>query len=59
MDLEQTREKYFSPWRLGQLIVNFQQWVARKKKIDLFYVEDEQFNAYFKEFIECYGKEVR
>lgn len=36
--------------RFGQLMSNFGTWLKINKKIDIFYIEDEDFLTYFNEF---------
>lgn len=38
--------------RIGQLFINFERWCKLVKNIhDIFYIEDEEFLLYFKEYI--------
>ena len=36
--------------RFGQTMSNFERWLKINKKIDIFYIEDEDFLTYFIEF---------
>ena len=38
--------------RIGQLMVNFEQWLKDKKGIDLFYLEDVRFVPLMEEYLE-------
>lgn len=39
-----------SELRFGQTMSNFERWLKINKKIDIFYIEDEDFLTYFIEF---------
>lgn len=43
--------KHFPDWRFCQLMMNFISWLQR----DPFYLEDDTFLEYFKEFCEAVG----
>lgn len=45
----------FSDWRFGQLISNFTRYMATNHGIDVFFLEEDKFIEYFKEF--CGRKE--
>lgn len=40
----------FPDLRFGQLIFNFGEWLHKEKKIDIFYLEEDDFIKYFKEY---------
>lgn len=40
----------FPDLRFGQLIDIFKSWLANDKGIDIFYIEEDEFMKYFKEF---------
>lgn len=37
--------------RFGQLIYNFTKWLKEEKQQDLFYIEDDKFIEFFKEYM--------
>lgn len=46
----------FPDWRFGQVMTVFEQWVrVNKGSFDLFYLEEDRFLEYFKEFCEVIG----
>ena len=46
----------FPDWRFGQVMTVFEQWVrVNKGRYDLFYLEEDTFLEYFKEFCEVIG----
>ena len=40
----------FPDLRFGQLISNFFEWLKHEKGIDVFYLEEDDFMKYFKEY---------
>jgi hypothetical protein len=40
----------FPDIRFGQLIFNFSAWLKNDKKIDIFFLEEDDFIKYFKEY---------
>jgi len=45
-------EEPFTDWRFGQLMCNFMGWVYQVKQRDAFFLEEDQFIQYLKEYIE-------
>lgn len=51
--LQDYHVKYFSQIRFGQLMSNFNTYMSEKyKNIDLFYLENDEYLTYFKEYVE-------
>ena len=48
--LREIHKTKFPDWRFGQLMSNFFGWKKKKKKIDLFFPEEDKMLEYFKEF---------
>lgn len=44
--------KNYPDWRFGQFMLNFMDWYALKYKKDVFYLEEDRFLKYVKEYIE-------
>lgn len=44
-------KKSFPDWRFGQLCSNFFGWLASKKKMDLFFPEEDEMIEYIKEYV--------
>ena len=42
----------FTDWRFGQFMCNFIGWVYQVKQRDAFFLEEDQFIQYLKEYIE-------
>ena len=42
-------------WRFGQLIDNFFSWVISKRKIDIWFIEDNEWLKLIKEYFTIYG----
>ena len=51
-DLCYYHKKYFPDWRFGQLCSNFFGWLFEKKRIDLFFPEENEMLEYMKEYCE-------
>lgn len=46
----------FPDWRFGQVMDNFESWVrTNKSQGGIFYLEEDRFLEYFKEFCEAVG----
>ena len=41
---------YFPDWRFGQLISNFFGWIYSEKKRDIFFPEEDEMIALFREY---------
>lgn len=48
-------KKHFPDWRFGQLCSNFFGWLMQEKRVDLFFPEEQQMIAYFREYCEKMG----
>ena len=51
-EMKEIHKKEFPNWRFGQLCSNFFGWLMQKKKVDLFFPEEEDMIEYFREFAE-------
>ena len=40
----------FPDLRFGQMVFNFSEWLKLDKNIDIFYLEEDEFVKYFKEY---------
>lgn len=49
-ELKTIHKESFPDWRFGQLCSNFFGWLMSEKKIDLFFPEEKDMIAYFREF---------
>ena len=49
-EVAQIWQDTFPDWRFGQFITNFENWVRRTKRIDLFYVEESEYLEYLNEY---------
>ena len=49
-ELKKIHKKYFPDWRYGQLCSNFFGWLYDKKKMDLFFPEEDKMIEYFREY---------
>ena len=50
-ELKSIHKKHFPDWRFGQLCSNFFGWLMSKKKMDLFFPEEDQMIKYFREYV--------
>ena len=49
-EIRRIHKEKFPDWRFGQLMSNFFGWLYDKKKIDLFFPEEDEMMKYFKEY---------
>lgn len=49
-ELKKIHKRSFPDWRFGQLCSNFFGWLAREKKMDLFFPEEDKMMIYIKEY---------
>lgn len=50
-ELKNIHKQYFTDWRFGQLCSNFFGWLYEKKKLDLFFPEENEMLEYLKEYV--------
>lgn len=54
-ELKKIHKENFPDWRFGQLFFNLQQWSGS----DFFYIEEDEYLNYLKQFIQYNKKMVR
>lgn len=47
-ELKAIHKQYFCDWRFGQLCSNFFGWLMSKKKVDLFFPEEDKMIKYIR-----------
>lgn len=53
-ELEKMHKEEIPDWRFGQFMSNLFSWFMSEKKIDPFFVEEDQMLGYLKEFFKPY-----
>ena len=44
-------QENFPDWRFGQVMSNFERWLKEIKNVDIFFLEEDEFMALFREFV--------
>ena len=55
-ELKRLYKEYSPDWRFGQCMSNFFGWLMTKKKIDIFFPEDDGMLEYLEEYYMCGGE---